>query len=236
MEVLLVDQNPAVLEQVEATLRGDSSRSPFTVMPAREGLSGLDIAFKKKPGLILVDSHLEGIALLDFLKKIRKRADLAKTPIILLTDPDNLPPTELQSAGFQAMLAKPIDPVALSEEVRKRYPVEEAPSSAMATVLPDRAVEETAVRLSSRMDDRAEAIQSAIVIDPENVEEEIRKTVLEVVERVAWEVVPAMVETTLSKEILKPIVEEVVWQTVPPLAEIEIKKEIKRLQPDEEIS
>jgi CheY-like chemotaxis protein len=73
-------------------------------------------------------------------------------------------------------------------------------------------------------------------VDPEKVDEAIRKIVLEVVERVAWEIIPSVVEMAMPKAKIQSFVEQVVWEIVPPLAEIEIKKEIKRLQPDEGFS
>ncbi len=73
-------------------------------------------------------------------------------------------------------------------------------------------------------------------INPERVDEAIRKIVLEVVERVAWEIIPSVVEMAMPKAKIQSFVEQAVWEIVPPLAEIEIKKEIKRLQPDEGFS
>jgi len=73
-------------------------------------------------------------------------------------------------------------------------------------------------------------------INSEKVNEAIRKIVLEVVERVAWEIIPGLVETAMPKGKIQSLVEQAVWEIVPPLAEIEIKKEIKRLQPDEGFS
>ena len=55
-------------------------------------------------------------------------------------------------------------------------------------------------------------------------------------ERVAWEIIPSVVEMAMSKTKIQSFVEQAVWEIVPPLAEIEIKKEIKRLQPDEGFS
>ena len=68
--------------------------------------------------------------------------------------------------------------------------------------------------------------------DSEKMDEAIRQIVLEVVERVAWEIIPGIIETAMPKGKIQSLVEQVVWEIVPPLAEIEIKKEIKRLEPD----
>lgn len=70
-------------------------------------------------------------------------------------------------------------------------------------------------------------------IDPSQIDEVLRRNILEIVEKVAWEVLPGTLQTALPKSELKEIIEKVAWEAIPPLAEIEIKKEIKRLQEDE---
>jgi len=84
--------------------------------------------------------------------------------------------------------------------------------------------------------DKPEPQTPKISVEPEKVDEAIRKIVLEVVERVAWEIIPGVVETAMPKGKIQSLVQQVVWEIVPPLAEIEIKKELKRLQPDEGFS
>ncbi len=66
--------------------------------------------------------------------------------------------------------------------------------------------------------------------------EQIRKMVQETAERIAKEMLPALVKSSLSQEMVSPIIEGVAWELMPPLAESEIKKEIKRLQPEKETS
>lgn len=66
-------------------------------------------------------------------------------------------------------------------------------------------------------------------------DELIRKTVRavqETAERIVKEMLPGLVKSALSQEMITPIVERVAWELIPPLAEAEIKKEIKRLQPE----
>ncbi len=62
------------------------------------------------------------------------------------------------------------------------------------------------------------------------LDEAIRKKVQESVEKVAWDVLPELLRTALSKEAMSPILEKVAWEVVTPIAESEIKKEIVRLQ------
>ncbi len=71
---------------------------------------------------------------------------------------------------------------------------------------------------------------------PDLGDELIRKTVKETAERIVKAMLPGLVKSSLSHEMIAPIVEEVAWELIPPLAEAEIKKEIKRLQPEKEES
>ncbi len=116
MSVLLVDDDRECQEVVQKTLREDG----LSVFSANDGLSGLDAAISEKPDLILADFHLQGIDILSFVKKIRRRVYLAETPIILLFSKEkeeNVDADFLQSAGIQSILNKPIDPILLSREV-----------------------------------------------------------------------------------------------------------------------
>lgn len=67
-------------------------------------------------------------------------------------------------------------------------------------------------------------------LDENLIDEAILKKVQESVEKVAWDVLPELLRTALSKEAMSPILEKVAWEVVVPIAETEIKKEIVRLQ------
>ncbi|MFQ5542839.1 MAG: response regulator [Nitrospiria bacterium] len=62
------------------------------------------------------------------------------------------------------------------------------------------------------------------------LDEAVKQSVRESVERITWEVLPDLIRSTLSKETMNATIEKVVWEVIPSLAEVEIKKEIKRLQ------
>jgi len=70
-------------------------------------------------------------------------------------------------------------------------------------------------------------------LDESLIDAAIRKKVQESVEKVAWDVLPELLRTALSKETMTPILEKVAWEVVAPIAETEIKKEIVRLQDEE---
>lgn len=78
--------------------------------------------------------------------------------------------------------------------------------------------------------------EESALSDPSLNNELIRKMVQETAERIAKEMLPDLVKSSLSQEMISPIIEGVAWELVPVLAESEIKKEIKRLQPEKEES
>ena len=115
--VLLIDDNLAVQKLVELTLRKEG----YDVTSVDNGLSALDLAFKNQPDLILADFNLEGINIFTFVQKIRQRGRLLEIPIILLINStESYDPAQLQSAGIQAFLKKPIDSRALVQEVKRQ--------------------------------------------------------------------------------------------------------------------
>ncbi|TAK01570.1 MAG: response regulator [Candidatus Manganitrophaceae bacterium] len=115
--VLLIDDNLAVQKLVELTLRKEG----YDVTSIDNGLSALDLAFKNQPDLILADFNLEGINIYTFVQKIRQRGSLLEIPIVLLINStESYDPAQLQSAGIQAFLKKPIDSRELIQEVKRQ--------------------------------------------------------------------------------------------------------------------
>ncbi|MCG3114749.1 MAG: response regulator [Candidatus Manganitrophus sp. SA1] len=121
--VLLIDDNLAVQKLVELTLRKEG----YDVTSIDNGLSALDLAFKNQPDLILADYNLEGMNIFNFVQKIRQRGSLVETPIILLINStESYDPAQLQSAGIQAFLKKPIDSRELIQEAKRQTGTAEA--------------------------------------------------------------------------------------------------------------
>jgi len=225
MEVLLVGDHLENQDAVKTVLR----EAGFSALFVNDGLSGLDAAIAEEPGLIVVDSFLVGIDMIDFVKKIRRRPCLANIPVFLLIQKEeDYDPLFLQSAGIQTTLNKPIDPALLSKEVVDRIAPRFREQTDGLSVSYEGGGEEC-----DDASDAFETIRAAKKAALTAVNDELlRKNILEVIEKVLWEVLPGTIETALPKEAMKSMVERVVWETVPALAEIEIKKEIKRLQSD----
>lgn len=111
------------------------------------------------------------------------------------------------------------------------------PSSSEAPALSTQDASQEQTR--NRPNETVEALETVEMVDPDIGEELIKKTVQavhETAERIVKEMLPGLVKSSLSQEMISPIVEGVVWEMIPPLAEAEIKKEIKRLQPEKKES
>jgi len=246
MGVLLVGDRLENQEILGTTLK----EAGFSALFVYDGLSGLDAAIAEQPELIILNSCLEGIDMVDFVKKIRGRTYLANIPVILLIQrEEDSDPFFLQSVRIQATLNKPIDPALLSQEV-----VNQIGSSLYDghTPLPvseqgvEAGVEAGVEPISTPIDSATRGLVSPAyrsnTSQPVATNQEpplvldhtlIQKNILEVVEKVLWDVLPGTIQMAIPKEALQSMIERIVWETVPALAEIEIKKEIKRLQPAE---
>src|SRR5581483_10635290 len=120
--VLLVDDNLAVQKLVELSLRKEG----FEISSVDNALSAIDLALKQPPDLILADFNLEGMNVFSFVQKVRQKERLAEIPIVLLINStESYDPAQLQSAGIQAFLKKPIDAKALLEEAKKQTGISE---------------------------------------------------------------------------------------------------------------
>jgi DNA-binding response OmpR family regulator len=121
--VLIVDDEPAILELVRFTLEDDQVR----VLEASDGLAALDIARAERPALILLDvrmPHLDGV---EVCRRLRAEAALRSTRIVMLTAADQeADRAHGLAAGADEYLSKPFSPLALLALVRSILP--EVPS------------------------------------------------------------------------------------------------------------
>lgn len=65
------------------------------------------------------------------------------------------------------------------------------------------------------------------------INQAVQKQVQASIEKITADVLPGLLRSTFSKEVVTPILEKVAWEVVAPIAESEIKKEIVRLQAEE---
>jgi len=81
-KILIVEDEKTLREVIAATLL----RKNFLPLEAKNGLEGVESAFREHPDLILLDLLMPEMDGMTALKKIREDAWGAKVPIIILTN------------------------------------------------------------------------------------------------------------------------------------------------------
>jgi two-component system cell cycle sensor histidine kinase/response regulator CckA len=112
--VLVVEDNPVTREVIRAVLSADGCR----VLEAPDGATALAVMQREHPTVVLQDLFLGDVNGLDLVRRLREVPGADGVPIVALTG--FLPTEEARAltAGFEAYLIKPVEPVRLREIVR----------------------------------------------------------------------------------------------------------------------
>jgi len=103
--LLIVEDNPDNMITVKALLADN-----YTVLESVDGISGIEMAKKFRPDLILMDIALPGIDGIEAFKRIRKDPELLHIPVIALTaSAMNSDRETILAHGLDGYIAKPID-------------------------------------------------------------------------------------------------------------------------------
>lgn len=105
-KVLIIDDNPSILEYLKALL----SRYNFVIETCTDGYDGLRKVAKLKPDIILLDLMMPNIDGLRFLKLKQELNDIKDIPVIVIsanTSRKNL--LAVIEAGADRVLAKPLE-------------------------------------------------------------------------------------------------------------------------------
>ena len=103
--VLIVEDNLEVSEFIQQALSPD-----YKCMVAHNGKTGLDLAIKMKPELIISDVMMPVMDGLEMCKQLRKNIEISLVPIIMLTAKDDkLTEGESIELGVNAFMSKPFD-------------------------------------------------------------------------------------------------------------------------------
>lgn len=117
--VLVVDDEPPILELVRCTLEDDQLR----VLEAGDGLAALEVARRERPELILLDVQMPRLGGLEVCRRIRQDPLLSHTRIVMLTAADQeADRARGLAAGADEYLSKPFSPLALLALVRTLLP------------------------------------------------------------------------------------------------------------------
>jgi two-component system response regulator RegX3 len=115
--VLVVDDEPALLEVLEQYLRDDG----FGVLLAHDGPTAIDLFAKHAPDLVLLDINLPGFPGTEVLRRIRAERDV---PIIMLTarvnEVDRVVGLELGADDYVGKPYSPREVVARVKSVLRR--------------------------------------------------------------------------------------------------------------------
>ena len=117
--ILVVEDNPLNLKLVRDVLefRG------YTVLTARSGEEGVEVATSQQVDLVLMDLQLPGIGGHEALQRLRADPRAREVPVVAVTAfamEDDV--ERARRAGFDGYLAKPISVRALPEQVAAFLP------------------------------------------------------------------------------------------------------------------
>ena len=117
--ILYVEDNELNRKIVRDMLR----RTPYQLLEATDGETGVAVARTECPDLILMDIQLPKISGLEAMRVLRQTPETADTPIIAITSfalsGDD---QKAKAAGASAYLAKPYSPRELLEMIRQLIP------------------------------------------------------------------------------------------------------------------
>lgn len=113
--VLIADDSLSARNLLEAILKPEGFRFLF----AETGEKTLEIALREKPDLLLLDVILPDLSGFEVCRKIRENPYLAPMPILMITGlKDRDSRIEGYSAGADAFISKPMDPLEVLARVR----------------------------------------------------------------------------------------------------------------------
>ncbi|MBN1899621.1 MAG: response regulator [Spirochaetes bacterium] len=117
MKVLVIDDDPNIIEMVKVNLELDGIK----VISAANGKDGLEMAKTHKPDLILMDWMLPKMSGIDAVKLIRKDPSIKDIPIFMLTARSQV--TDIDQAfkvGADSYITKPFNPVNLASLLQSK--------------------------------------------------------------------------------------------------------------------
>ena len=114
--VLSIDDSPTILRLVEMIL----SHAGFTVHTATDGATGIEVAKKLRPDVILVDFIMPGMNGFQVCKVLRESPDTAAIPIVLVSSKgDAVGEQFVDTLKIEHYLTKPFQPEQLVADVRR---------------------------------------------------------------------------------------------------------------------
>jgi two-component system cell cycle response regulator DivK len=95
-------------------------KSGFTIVPARSGPEGIELAGRVQPALIILDVQLPGMDGYAVAQELRRNAALKDVPIVAVTSYAMVGDRErILAAGCSGYIEKPINPDTFADEIEK---------------------------------------------------------------------------------------------------------------------
>ncbi len=117
--VLIVDDEPPIVELVRFTLEDDQVR----VVEAEDGLEALDVALAEQPDLIFLDVQIPHLNGFEVCRRLRLEPRLEKVKIVMLTAAGQAQDLARgRAAGADLYLTKPFSPLRLLTLVQSLLP------------------------------------------------------------------------------------------------------------------
>ena len=134
VKILCVDDDPLILQ-----MNGDILRfHGYTVLPALDGQSALDLAARERPALVLLDIMMPGMDGFEVCRRLKADAELKSIPIIVLTAMTD-PKLNVRAfdAGAELALRKPSAPAVVLRTVEAALALAASKSVGLPDVVPE---------------------------------------------------------------------------------------------------
>jgi two-component system cell cycle response regulator len=106
LEILVVDDKPAIIQQIEEGVR----HRPWRITGAATQEAALDICSRSAPDLIVISYSLPNESAVALVRNLRAGIKTKFTPIFaMVIKTDTSAQTQAQQCGFTAVLTKPVD-------------------------------------------------------------------------------------------------------------------------------
>ncbi len=114
-KVLFVDDDPLLLALLKAALQEHS----FEVLTASDGPTGIEVARKEKPEIVVADVFMPRMSGFEFCRHLRTEPGFRRTPLVLMSArPDPALEAKGRSAGANLAISKPAEVEELAQTLR----------------------------------------------------------------------------------------------------------------------
>jgi CheY-like chemotaxis protein len=209
-KILVADDSPTIRRLVTQTFADEN----YKIIEVNNGDAAIKAVEESRPQIVLADIYMPGKNGYQVCEYIRAHAQLGQTPVILLVGAfDAFDEEAAQRAGATAHIKKPFEPAALTELVHSLIPAESAESQPESSAGTEAAAEASGGPPEPDSDDllglatifKEEPAAPAAALSEEDIERiadrVIAKVSTQIVESIAWDVVPDITERILREEL-----------------------------------